>query len=137
MPATLTRLCFPEPPRRIPRERVINIALRSAHILTSGILLGGHVFAVAPPRLEGLLWATVASGAGLMALELFRSCRWAYLGQGAMVWAKLVLVASAGLWWEQRVPLLALASVVASIGSHMSSDYRHYSLLHGRVLDQG
>ncbi|MFA5028665.1 MAG: hypothetical protein WC713_12420 [Candidatus Methylomirabilota bacterium] len=135
MVSTLLRLACPDPPRRIPHERVINILLRTAHILTSGILLGGHVFAIPSPRLEGLLLATVVSGAGLIGLELFRSCRFVYLGQGAMVWLKLLLVLAAGIWWAQRVPLLSAATVIASVGSHMSSRYRHYSLRDGRVVE--
>jgi len=135
MPPSPGRLLFPDPPRRLAHERAINILFRSAHILTSGILLGGHVFAVPPARLEGLLWATLASGAGLIALELYRSCRFLYQGQGVMVWVKLILVLAAGYWWDERVVLLALAAVVASVGAHMPGRYRHYSLRDGRVLD--
>lgn len=135
MPSSPGQLLFPEPPRRIPYERAVNVLFRSAHILTSGILLGGHVFDLPSHRLEGYLWATLASGAGLIALELFRSFRFVYLGQGAMVWAKLLLVLGAGYWWDERVALLALAAIVASVGAHMSGRYRHYSLRHGRVLD--
>ena len=131
---SLTRVLFPEPPRRIAHERAANVVFRTAHILATGILLGGHVFDVPAGRLEGLLWGSALSGLGLMALELYRSCRWAYLVQGVLVWLKLALVLAAGLWWAQRVPLLVLAAIVASVGSHMSRKYRHYSLLHGRVL---
>lgn len=137
MPSSLSRLLFPDPPRRIPRERVINIIFRTAHLLTSGILLGGHTFAVPGERLEGLFWGTLLSGLGLIGLDLYRSCRWVYLGQGVMVWLKLALVLAAGVWWEWRVVLLGLAVMVASIGSHMSSRFRHYSFRHGRVLDEG
>lgn len=133
--ARLIRLAFPEPPRRLPGERALNIACRTLHILASGILLGGHVFDVAPHRLETLLWATVASGAGLIGLELYRTAHFVYLGQGIMVWAKLALVLAGGLWWDQRVALLAAAAVLASIGSHMPSGYRHFSVRHGRVLE--
>ena len=134
-PTSLTRLLFPTPARRSPRERVIHHPFRSVHIVTSGILVGGHAFDIAPHRLEGLLLATLASGLGLIGLELYRSCRWVYLGQGAMVWLKLSLIAATSLWWEQRVALLVSAALVASVGSHMSSQLRHYSLIHGRVLE--
>ncbi len=133
---SLTRLLFPDPPRRIPHERAANVALRTAHILATGVLLGGHVFDVPAGRLEALLWGSLLSGLGLIGLELYRSCRWAYLVQGVLVWLKLALILAAGLWWAQRVPLLILAAIVASVGSHMSRKYRHYSLLHGRVLDE-
>ena len=133
---SLTRLLFPEPPRRIPHERVANIMFRTAHILATGVLLGGHAFDIPAGRLEGLLWGSLLSGFGLMGLELYRSCRWAYLVQGVLVWLKLGLILAAGLWWTERVALLVLAAIMASVGSHMSSQYRHYSLIHGRVLDE-
>ncbi len=135
MSSALTRLLLPDPPRRVPHERAASVACRTVHILVTGILLGGHVFDVAPGRLEALLWGSILSGLGLMGLELYRSCRWAYMLQGVMVWLKLGLVLAAGFFWAQRVPLLALAAVVASVGSHMSRRYRHYSLLDGRALD--
>jgi hypothetical protein len=53
---------------------------------------------------------------------------------GALVIVKMVITALAGLWWAQRVPLLVFVAILGSVGSHMPARYRHYSLLHGRVL---
>lgn len=131
----LGRLLFPQPPRRLSHARAIGIGFRTAHLATSGLLLGGHAFEVEPHRLLGLFWLTLASGVGLMALELYQSCRWVYLGQGVMVWVKLGLLLLTGLWWEGRVLLLLLVLAVASVGSHMASRYRHYSLWDGRVIE--
>jgi hypothetical protein len=127
-------ILFPDPPRRVPCERGINIALRTAHLMTFGILLGGHVFGIAPHRLILYLYLTIASGAGLIALELYRSCRWVYLGKGVVVVLKLCCLIAAGIWWEQRVVFLLLVVILGSVGSHMPSRLRHYSVLHGRVL---
>ncbi len=134
--ATISDVLFPVAPRRFPCERAISIALRTLHLGTMGILLGGHAFDVAPQRLILWLVLTIASGMGLMGLELYRSCRWAYQGMGVMVWIKLALVAAAGIWWDQRVPLLILVVILGSVGSHMPGRYRHFSLLHGRVLEE-
>jgi hypothetical protein len=134
--ATLSALLFPATPRCLPCERGINIAFRSLHLVAMGILLGGHAFEVAPERLRLWLVLTGITGAGLMGMELYRSCQWAYQGMGVAVWIKLALVAAAGLWWDQRVALLVLAAVIASVGSHMPGPCRHFSLLHGRVLDE-
>ncbi len=130
----LFSLLFPDPPRRVPCEREFNIALRTAHLMTFGILLGGHVFGIAPPRLILYLYLTIASGAGLIALELYRSCRWFYLGKGVIVLLKLGCLIAAGVWWEQRVVFLLLVVLLGSVGSHMPSRLRYYSVLHGRVI---
>ena len=127
---------FPAVPRHLPYARGLNIAFRTAHLVTSGILLGGHVFEIAPHRLIVFLYLTIASGAGLISLELYRSCRWAYEGMGLLVEIKLLLLIAAGIWWDLRVPLIILVVVLGSGGAHMPARYRHYSLLHGRVLDE-
>jgi hypothetical protein len=127
---------FPTVPRHLPHARGLGITFRTAHLITSSILLGGHVFNAAPDRLILCLYLTIASGIGLIALELYRSCQWIYQGMGVMTEIKLALLIAAGAWWNARVPLLILVVVLGSVGSHMPARYRHYSLLHGRVLDE-
>jgi hypothetical protein len=130
----LCSLLFPDPPRRVPYERGINIVLRTAHLMTTGLLLGGHAFDVAPDRLILYLYLTIASGAGLIGLELYRSCRWIYLLKGVMVCLKLILLIAAGVWWDQRVIFLLLVVLLGSVGSHLPARFRYFSVIHGRVL---
>jgi hypothetical protein len=134
MGSRLSELLFPATPRRIPHERWINIALRTAHLMTSSILLGGHVFDVSADRLLLLLYLTIASGVCLVLLELYTSCRWIYLGKGAMVILKIVLLIAAGVWWDQRVVFLLLVVLIGSVSSHMPARFRYYSFIHGRVI---
>ncbi len=135
MPSRLIELLFPAAPRRLPCNRGISVACRTLHLLASSLLVGGHAFEVAPDRLLLLLYLTIASGVGLILLELYRSCDWLYQGMGVLVVLKVALTVASALWWEQRVPLLLLVIVLGSVGSHMPSRFRHYSLLHGRVLE--
>jgi hypothetical protein len=130
----LSEILFPPTPRRIPHERGINIALRTAHLMTSGILLGGHVFDVSADRLILFLYLTIASGVGLILLELYSSCRWIYLGKGAMILLKIALLIAAGVWWDQRVVFLLLVVLIGSVSSHMPARFRYYSLIHGQVI---
>lgn len=123
------RLLFPDPPRRIPRHRALGISLRTAHLMTFGALLGGHLFEVDFARLQPFLLATIASGLGLMALELSSTCAWLFMGQGVAVLIKLTLLLMVPVFWEHRVALLLLVVVVASIGSHMPSRFRHRLVL--------
>ena len=135
MASTLLPILFPAMPRHIPGERGINIALRTAHIMTFGILLGGHAFDVPAHRLILFLYLTIASGAGMILLELYSSCRWIYLGKGVTVILKVALVIAAGVWWEQRVMFLLFVVLIGSVGSHMPARFRYYSFLHGRVIE--
>ena len=136
MASGLLAALFPLTPRRLPLGRALNIVLRTAHLVTGGILLGGHVFGITPDRLIQFLYLTIASGAGLIGLELYRSCQWTYEGMGLLVEIKLAVLIAAGIWWDVRVPLLILVVILGSLGSHMPARYRHYSLLHGRVLGE-
>ncbi len=129
-------LLFPDPPRRIPAHRAISIALRTAHLASFGTLLGGHVFDVDHSRLLPLLLATIATGAGLMALELASTCAWLFMGKGVAVLLKLLLLAMIPLFWEHRVSILLVVVVIASVGSHMPSRFRYYSFLRSQDAEQ-
>ena len=134
MARTLFSILFPVTPRPVPGERGINIAMRTAHLMTSGILVGGHTFDVPAHQLILFLYLTIASGAGLILFELYSSCRWIYLGKGVMVSLKIALVIAAGVWWEHRVMFLLLVVLVGSVGSHMPARFRYYSLVHRRTI---
>jgi hypothetical protein len=122
-------LLFPDPPRQIPRHRTLGVALRTAHLMTFCALLGGHVFAVDPARLMPFLITTIASGLGLMALELASTCAWLFMGKGVAVLLKLLVLLMVPVFWEYRVPLLLLTVAMASVGSHMPSQFRHRFVL--------
>jgi hypothetical protein len=118
-------LLFPDSPRRIPRHRALGLALRTAHLMTFGALLGGHFFNVDSARLMPFLLATIASGVALVALELASTCAWLFMGKGLAVLLKLAVLLMVPLFWDYRVPLLLLVVAVASVGSHMPSRFRH------------
>lgn len=126
---SLRTLLVPEPPRRIPGHRALGVALRTAHLLTFGVLVGGHVLDVEPSRLVPFLLATLVSGLGLMILELASTCAWLFMGKGVAVLVKFLLLLVIPFFWEFRVAILLAVVVVASVGSHMSSRFRHHSFL--------
>ena len=126
-------LLFPDPPRRLPAHRLLSVALRTAHLLSVGTLLGGHVFDVDPERIVPFLVAAILTGTGMMALELASTCAWMFAGKGLAVALKLGLLGLVPLFWEQRVALLIAVTIVAGFGSHMSARFRHFSLLSRRA----
>jgi hypothetical protein len=112
----------------------MSIALRTWHIAAVGILLGGHVFEVTSGRLLPWLYLSIISGAGLIGLELYSSCKWLYQGKGVLVMLKLLLIAAVAVFWEQRLWLLLTALVIGSVGSHIPGRFRYYSFIHRRVI---
>lgn len=135
---TIRRGLFPEHFRVLPGARAWSIACRTLHIAAFGMVLGGHAFAVEAGKLLPWMWVTILSGVGLMALELYGGgLYWLFLGKGISVLVKLALLLLIPLFWEQRVPLLLLVVGIASVGSHMPSRFRHYSILHGRAISPG
>lgn len=122
---TVRDLLFPDPPRNIPHHRAFSVALRTAHLMTFGTLLGGHLFDVDPGRLVPFLFATVAAGGTLLGLELASTFGWLFMGKGLAVLLKLGLLLMVPLFWEHRVGLLLLIVAVASVGAHMPARFRH------------
>lgn len=126
-------LC-PVPQRQVPAHRLLGVVLRTAHILTVGTLLGGHVFDVDPVQLVPFLAGAIVTGAGMVALELASTCAWLVMGKGLAMLLKVGVLLLVPVFWEQRVPLLVVVTLIAGVGSHMSSRFRHYSLLTGGVV---
>jgi predicted alpha/beta hydrolase len=128
----LRELLLPVPPRRLPHARAWNVVFRTAHIAVVGTLLGGHVFGLPPDRLTGWLWASIGTGAALMAIEAYATLDWFMQVSGLLVLLKLALLLLIPLAWDARVPILFTVVAIAGIGSHMPGRYRHYSVYYRR-----
>jgi hypothetical protein len=123
------RALFPDPPRQIPGHRWLGVSLRTAHLVVTGVLLGGHVFGVDPARLTPFLFGAIATGVAMIALECAATCAWLGMTKGVCALGKLLLLAAVPVFWDERVPLLIAVTVVAGVSSHMPARYRHYPLL--------
>jgi hypothetical protein len=93
------------------------------------LLVGGLAFDVASDRWLPALWLTIASGVGLVALEVAASARWIVEVRGAATLAKIALILLVPAAWDHRMLLLLVVVVLASITSHMPRRIRHASLL--------
>lgn len=110
-------------------SRACNIALRTAHIAVTGMLLGGHFFAIAAERLLPLLYVAILTGAALGIAEIYPNWRSVFEVRSLVIAAKLVLLCLIRLLWDYRVGILLIVLVVASASSHMPRRFRHYSVL--------
>jgi hypothetical protein len=132
---TLHRILFSQWPRALPYTRAWNIAFRTAHIGSTGILVGGHVFNVDARQLFIWLCVSILTGLCLVVLEAYPSFRWCYQGRGVLVFSKVLLLCIVPWLWDYRVPILFAVIVIASVGSHMPARFRYYSLVHRKVLE--
>lgn len=128
------RALCPEPARRPKYGRALNIGFRTVHIAVTGILLGGHAFNAPAASLEPVLWSVIASGAGLVAIDTYKSCDWVHQGWGLMLLLKLALLCLVPFFWDIRLPILLAAVALASVESHMPARFRHYSFVYRRVM---
>jgi len=112
------------------------VALRTVHVAAMALVLGGLAFGVPDARLHAAGVVTIASGVGLLAVELAKTGVFLYTGAGVASLLKLALLGFGLGFPAARFELYLAATLVASAGSHMSSSWRHYSLFHRRVLRQ-
>jgi len=119
--------------RTVPGARWLRTSLRTLHLIAVGALYGGHLYAVDAARLKPALLGALATGALLMALEVWQSRIWLVQVRGVSTFVKLGLVGACRLAPDLTVILLTIALVIGSVSSHMPSRWRYHSVLHGRV----
>ena len=83
-----------------------------------------------------MLWVAIASGAALIAIEMYPSAHWAHQVCGLAVFAKLLLLCAVPFAWAYRVPILLSVVALASVGAHMARKYRHYSVIYRKVMTE-
>ena len=127
--ARIFHLLFPACPRDFPFRRTVRILLRTAHVLTAGVLLGGHIFHQQPAVLEPWLWATVISGLLVLATDIHASLAVLFELRGIAVLLKIILLFLIPVFWEERILLLVIILMVGVISSHMPKRYRHKLVL--------
>jgi hypothetical protein len=127
-------LLFPDPPRDFRGRRALKILLRALHVLCVGVFVGGAVFGVPAGVARPWLWGTVGTGAAILVLDLHESAAFLLQVRGAVVVAKIALLATSHWWGALQIPLLAALVVVSSVSSHAPGSVRYHLLLRrGRV----
>ncbi len=115
--------------------RALDIVVRTGHIGVAGILFGGFLFDV--PFSQLLLWhnLTIATGCGLLILELRHSLNWPHQLRGVMGILHIAPLVYIHFRPDLAVPLLCTMLAFGGVGSHMPRRFRHWSLAYRRVVD--
>jgi hypothetical protein len=123
------------PNRRPVWTRLLDIILRTAHVLVISVLFGGAVLKFPPAGLVHWQYLALASGGALILSELLHGRHWPYQGRGVMVFIHVGLFSLVGLRPDLALPCLLAALVVGMLGSHMPKRLRYWSFVHRQVKD--
>jgi hypothetical protein len=123
----------PAQPHALPAARPVKIALRSAHLMATSVLVGGHAFGAPTRALLPWLYVAIVTGLGMAFYEAFPSLSFLFEGWGLMLLAKLALLCAVPFTSRARLPILLAVVALASVASHMPRRFRHYSVLYRRV----
>lgn len=118
-------------------SRVLQVLLRSGHIAAMALVLGGVALGADFQRLRSAILLTVLSGCALLALDLAKGPGMLHQGSGVAVLVKLALLGLGNLLPALRFECYLAATLVASVGAHMSGSWRHFSLLRWRIIEPG
>jgi hypothetical protein len=116
-------------------DRAWRVLARTLHIMAIALVVGGVAQGAPVARVSGAFEVAVASGAVLLALDLWRGLAFLHQGAGVAVLLKLALLAVGHAFPVYLFPSYLAATAVASVGSHMSKRWRHFSLLCWKVID--
>ena len=122
---------FPPP---LPAARLCKVVLRTRHLRATSVLVGGYAFGAPAARLLPWLYAAIATGVAMIFYEAYPTLGFVFEGWGLMLLAKLGLLCAMRLDGRTRLPILLAVVALAAIGSHMPRRWRHYSLLHRKVM---
>src|ERR1039457_410345 len=93
-------------------SRACNIALRTAHIGATGILLGGHFFGVAAGRLVPLPYMAILTGLALGIAGIYPDWRSVFEVRSLVIASKALLLCLVPLLWDYRLAILMVVLVM-------------------------
>lgn len=118
----------------IPTRRLVNVGLRAAHLLATGVYVGGLAWDVPCERLRPWRNATIATGAGLLVAEASASPNWPHQFRGLTTVAHLAVLAPIRLWPAVAGPAAVAATLIGAVGSHLPRSIRKWSVLRRQEL---
>lgn len=110
-------------------RRTADIMFRTAHIISTSILFGGHFFGVPKERLLPFLIAAILTGIALILSSCHFDRHWANRASGVAVILKITVLSLALVWEEYLVPILMSAMLIGAIVSHAPSWLRNYMFI--------
>jgi len=120
---------FPDEPRSFYYRGVVRTILRTLHILTAGVLLGGYVFNQPNESLMPWVYGTLLSGLFLLITDLHATMAYLFEVRGVAVLIKLLLLAVIPFFNELGLSIVIVATIIGGVTSHLPRRHRHKLLL--------
>ena len=115
--------------------RLLDIVLRSAHVLVISALFGGVVFRIPLQQLLSWQYLAVASGVMLIASEVAHHWHWPAQARGGLVFIHAGLFVLACVRPNLALPCLSAALVLGMAGSHMPKKLRYWPFIRSQGKD--
>lgn len=113
----------PAKPPRNPFVRWLSVVLRGLHLAT--VIGLGAALLGAPLDGGHLALGVLASGAAMMALDIWSKPRMLAEWSGAALLIKLALVAWMAVDWQARLPLFWVLVLWSAVFAHAPASFRH------------
>lgn len=124
---------FPDPPRDFRGLRAVKIGLRAVHVLCAAVFASTYVLD-APAERATWLAAAVASGAALLALDLYRTAAFVFQTRGLVLAAKLVGLALLPYAGDAAAAVVSALILLSVVSSHAPSRVRYFVIFgRGRI----
>lgn len=123
-----------EPTTAIRPRRIVDVCLRTAHVLAAGVYAGGLIWGVPGAKLRPWRNLTVLSGAGLLGAEASASPNWPHQGRGITSMAHVVAFGSIHFSPSLARPAVVAATLIGAVGSHLPRSVRKWSVLYRRQV---
>lgn len=124
---TLRPRWLPPPPRFLPGQRWLNIALRGLHLVGIAGLAGGFLFGLPESVWLGYWHLTLASGVLLTALYVWTDAAWLLKLKGQVILLKLVLLALAYHQPDWRAAVFVGVILLSAVFAHAPDRVRSYA----------
>jgi len=111
-------------------RRWLTVLLRSMHIVTTAIVLGGVFLGAKHGEIYVAIWAAILSGFLMLFADIYKSPRILVQGSGLFSLLKLAFLGTGFFMLPgHRFYWYMGATIIASVGSHMPKAVRHFDLL--------
>jgi len=124
-----------EKKRRSTWPKLLDLALRVGHVVTSSVLYGGIIWAIPFARLSTWHHLTIITGCALIISGICGSRHWPYQGRGLAAGLHVGLLWLVHIRSATMLPVLTIVLIAGVMGSHLPGFIRHWSLIHRRRMD--
>jgi hypothetical protein len=129
------RILFPRNARSFKGKRWANIALRTMHLIGIAGVGGGFLYQSPSEVWLPYLILSVASGFGIMCLDIWSNGIWFVQLRGIAILIKLILLLSVPFLKGYAGYALVIAIIISGVIAHAPGDVRYYSIFHGRRVE--